>query len=173
MSYELFMDCERLNFTGLDLLNIDIKLRIKNAFKELAEFKKLHEELTKEWEIQQEKKTNPIPPNLRGKFSCFWNMNCIFLIEHYFIPNFLIKKSDIVPNVCVFKIPDGFMTSFLPTGMVSLFLKYFHIQKCMTAFTSFHVFCSQTKSWKNGSKKTNINIHAVFALRHIYTAYGI
>ncbi|CAC5397461.1 ANK [Mytilus coruscus] len=67
MSFELFMECERLNFTGLDLLNIDIKLRIKNAFKELSEFKTLHEELTKEWEIQQEKKTNPIPPNLRVK----------------------------------------------------------------------------------------------------------
>lgn len=51
--------------TGLDLLNKDVKLRINNAFNELSEFKKLQDELKKEYETQKEKKTNPIPPNLR------------------------------------------------------------------------------------------------------------
>ncbi|CAC5397460.1 unnamed protein product [Mytilus coruscus] len=64
---ELYIECERLHNTGLDLLNKDILLRIQNAFKELSEFKKLREELRKRLETLKEKKTNPIPPNLRVK----------------------------------------------------------------------------------------------------------
>ncbi|XP_071145705.1 uncharacterized protein [Mytilus edulis] len=67
LSDELFEECESLHVTGLDLLNKDIKICIQNAFKELSEFNTLHEKLKKEWEIQKERKTNPIPPNLRVK----------------------------------------------------------------------------------------------------------
>ncbi|CAG2222184.1 unnamed protein product [Mytilus edulis] len=67
LSDELFIECERLNDTGLDLLNKDILLLINNAYQELSEFKTLHEELRTRLKIQKEKKTNPIPPNLRVK----------------------------------------------------------------------------------------------------------
>lgn len=68
MSTELYTECESLQTTGLDLLNKDIEFRIKRAFKEFSDFKKLHETLQKEYEILKEIKSNPIPPHLRGKF---------------------------------------------------------------------------------------------------------
>lgn len=68
MSTELYTECESLQITGLDPLNKDIKFRIKRAFKEFADFKKLHETLQKEYEILKEIKSNPVPPHLRGKF---------------------------------------------------------------------------------------------------------
>ncbi|VDI79707.1 Hypothetical predicted protein [Mytilus galloprovincialis] len=68
MSEDLYKECERLQITGLDLLNKDIELRILKAFKEWSDIKRIHK-LHKELEILKKSKSNPILPKTRVKFA--------------------------------------------------------------------------------------------------------
>lgn len=71
ISQKLYEECVRLDKTGLNLLNKNMFLMINKAIKEMSDCKEIKKKQLKELNKLKTRKSNPIPPETRGKSNCF------------------------------------------------------------------------------------------------------
>lgn len=79
-SEELYEECIRLDNTVLNLRNKDIMFNLNRAFKDIADCKQTLKKLKKQLKQQKKRKSNPIPPTIRGKCTSDLNTICLYNI---------------------------------------------------------------------------------------------